>query len=713
YEPDIEHSTCGAKPSGFVGQLQDKARDIVRGAALLSALTFGTQTIAVAAPVRDVVLGFDAAKLAVAESFLAAADADAPEFPALANAFAALINIHPQPERARAIDHSLEVKIAAPEYAARTLGNGEDAAEFVRCLKLIAGQDATALYLQQLASHYYAEARHRPVPDVLKEMGLLALELSAVTATAQQLCFDEAENDPNDQLSVEDLAPMSPADARDLWSERVAQVLGEAKTDERIYADELRAQRRLVYRKGASGSAYDEFDQQLSDMSASTVDDEEFGTFLDSFERAYEQFDEGFAVSLHMTDGERKIACGDLDDDVDADCLPKAARHLTDELHRLYTNGFPIHDRGESDGVEGVLVSTFVRDREAGERVPVPTFAYGIDAWLEARLDEIFGSRTTRTSRRLISVPDKKRPARNVERERILPREVEREVVRHGETVRFKEIRHSVMRERVAVPSSRLHEQTERIEVCPDAEERNEARTVLEVLGQKLRRDYHARGLNGCAIYRELAARLARTVDTAVVARLKREAWQYREGGRLSFKMFTAFNTHAVARQAELEAAPSREMRPRRVVKGCGFTVTQTFTDGTHPFVVVQPLLNRISTLTGKTLGDFSRELHALPRQERERVRNAFRIRNSHLYTRVRDGLGVEISRASQGRLRYFRWAFYAGNKPEHPVHTLTREDQASAWEMLKSRSTSGVTPSLPFVEAHGENTATATAPAA
>ena len=40
YEPDIEHSTCGVKPSGFVSQLQDKAREMVRGAAFLSLLTF-------------------------------------------------------------------------------------------------------------------------------------------------------------------------------------------------------------------------------------------------------------------------------------------------------------------------------------------------------------------------------------------------------------------------------------------------------------------------------------------------------------------------------------------------------------------------------------------------------------------------------------------------------------------------------------------------
>ena len=56
----------------------------------------------------------------------------------------------------------------------------------------------------------------------------------------------------------------------------------------------------------------------------------------------------------------------------------------------------------------------------------------------------------------------------------------------------------------------------------------------------------------------------------------------------------------------------------------------------------------------------------------------------------MRDGLIGELGRASASKLRYFRWALFPGNKPEHPVHTLTREDQSAAWEFLKARSGSG-----------------------
>lgn len=686
YEPDISHSTTCVKAPDFISSLRRRAFELLSGAALVLTLSTNAQTFA-AAGTGNALRSFDLEAVEAAQLLLST-DTTAPEFPALAKCFASAIDLHPQFEAAKTVDHSLEVKIAAPEYAARRLGNPEDAAEFVRCLHLIAGRDASALYLQQLASHYYAEAKRRPVGDVLKEMGLLALELSAVTATAEQLEFEDESGEMTEASSAvsngttfyaeEDFGTMSLSERRTRWMEYAAAVLGEVEEGASLFADELRAQTRTVYRKGANGFAYDEFDAHLSEVSAATEDDAEFGAYLTSFERVQEQYDEGFAVSLHMTDGERKVACGDLDEDVDADLLPECARHLGEELARLYTSGFPLHDRDEQTGIEGVTLTAFVRDRGTRERVRVPITVYGIDAWMDAAIDEAFGGRVARTVRRYVWLPDTKNSARPV----------------------------------AQTPRARLHEQTETIEVCPNPGERAQARAILEVLLQRLKRDYHTRGLHESAIYRELSARLAATTDTGVVARLKREAWQYKEAARFSIKLFNAFNTHAVARQAALEAEPLREARTHRVVQGRGFTMTQTFADGARQFIVAQPLLHTIPTLTGKGIADFARALHSLPRQEQERVRREFAAHNLQLYVRVRDGLLAELKRASAGKLRYFRWAFYAGNKPEHPVHILTREDQAAAWELLKARSSCPMTPQLPFVDRDEVRVATAAAAA-
>ncbi len=711
YEPDISHSTTCTKVSGFVSILQQHAVELLSGAALVLILSVNASAISIDC-VCSAIHSFDLEAIEMAQVFLST-DASAPEFPALANRLASTMNLRPQFEDAKAVDHSLEVKIAAPEYAARKLGNAEDAAEFVRCLKLIAGQGASSLYLQQLASYYYAEATRRPVNDVLKEMGLLALEMSAVTATGEQLEFgdDETGNlmeacdtDRNATPYFDEdafaLLPLSERRAR--WMEYAARVLGEHEQDERgrIFTDELRAQTRLIYRKGAQGLAYDEYAEHLSDMSVATEDDEGFGAYLDSFERVYEQFDEGFAVSLHMTDTDRKIACGDLDDDVDADSLPGGASHLADELYRLYTSGFPLYDRGAERDVEGVTLTAYVRDLETRERERVPITVYGIDSWMDAAIDEAFGGRVARTMRRYIWLPDTKRSPRLVTNERIVPRIVETETIKHGEIVRRTGVRHFIRRDTTLVPRSRLHEQTDTVDVCPNTEDRAEARAVLEILLQKLKRDYHTRGLHESAPYRELTARLAAAKDTALVARLKREAWQYKEAGRLSIKLFNAFNTHAIVHQAKLEAEPLRETRTHRIVYGDGFTMTQTFADGAHEFITAQPVLHMIPSLSGKSINDFARSLHGLPRQEQERVRREFSDRNPRLYTRVRDGLLVELRRSSQAKLRYFRWAFYAGNKPEHPIHTLTRQDQAAAWEMLKACSQSAIAPpAMPIVE--------------
>jgi len=184
-----------------------------------------------------------------------------------------------------------------------------------------------------------------------------------------------------------------------------------------------------------------------------------------------------------------------------------------------------------------------------------------------------------------------------------------------------------------------------------------------------------------------MSKRVRTSIDTAEIAGLKKEAWDHKEEGRLSLKLFTALTTQASVRQAALQTQPLREERTQTIVRGAGFTMTYTFSDRPRKFIVAHQLMTEAKAVGGKTVADFARRLNALPRQERERVRGTLRQENPHFYARVRDGLQTEIERASQKKLGYFRWALYPGNKPEHPVHALTGDDQAAAWALLRFRS--------------------------
>lgn len=586
-----------------------------------------------------------------------------------------------EPDLGPATEQEAEAKIVSIPYAERIFGNNTDAVEFIRCVKLIAGSDARPFNLQLIASHYYNEAKTRPACEVLKEMALLALQLVAIIATEEERQFGDISETI---IEVQD-ADLSLSDRRALSLARAAHVLGEIEDETSIFELECRSIARFTTH--TSGFVADEFATYLSDQETTIESVEELDALYESYEAVYEQYDEDHVVSLHMTDGERVIVTGSLDDDVTEESLPEEARHLAGELYSLYTSGFPLHDRGEAPGMEGVTLISYQRDARTGERFEMPVTVYGLDTWLDAAIDAVYHERTLRTVRNLVSVPLPKRPAQTVYVKAIIPRIGTREIIRQGAKTLVKEVRHVVCRIATSRGQSRLHEQTGLIEVCPDASEREETRRVLEILLERLKSDCHTRGLYANATYRDFVARIDAETDTARIARLKKEAWEHKEQGRLSIKLFTALMTRAEVQMARLESEPLCVECKARIIMGEGFVMTQTFNDGARKFIVVQPLINRISSLKGKSLGAFANALNDLPRQEKERVRAAFREHNPHLYGRVRDGLRAELLKASEKKLRYFRWALYPGNKPEHPVHTLTHDDQASAWELLKTLS--------------------------
>jgi hypothetical protein len=547
-----------------------------------------------------------------------------------------------------------DARILALPYALRFFGHQADATEFIRCVKLIAGDDARPFNLQTIAAHYYQQARRQPAAEVLKEMALLALELAAVTASNEELLFDEPET-TGPEVSDEWLTPEQ---RRELWERRAAEVLDESEGESgtNYFDAEIRSLSRL-FRAHASGFSSDETAAHLlwqsAALAAGSDDLEEAAELFAAYEAGQEQYDEGHVVSLHMNDGERVVVAGRIDDDVDETSLPPEARHLAAEIYELYVNGFPRRDEGEKPGVEGVVLDTRHKDRQTGTRYVVPQIVYGLDTWLNYAVEAVYHERTPRTVRQVLCVPEPAAPARKMTHPVIINNGAKR----------------TVQSVTLQVPATFFHDQTSTIEVCPQAAERDLTRTVLETLLARWQRDFHLRALNSNAAYRGLTNSIIAAEDTADIARLKQQAWQEKEARQLSLKHFTALMTQAETRQALLE---SRTWRITREEAG----VTRTY-------IPAQPVINRLPTLKGGSLTAFAQSLHAFPRQEQERVRAAFQTNNAPLYARVRDGLKAELKRASPGKLRYFRWACYGLNKPEHPFHTLTQADRAAVWELL------------------------------
>ncbi len=274
-----------------------------------------------------------------------------------------------EPDLGSATEQEQEARIVSVTYAERIFGNLEDAVEFIRSVKLIAGIDARARELQTIASHYYKEAKSRPANEVLKEMALLAMQLSSVTANEEECLFgDPVEIEMSFNRDALPGDEMSLSDRRAEWMHRAARVLGEAKETD-IFGSELRAA--SSFKSHVSGFAYDEFIQHLADCEALTETAEEADELHATYEAVYEQYREDHVTSLHMTDGERVVVVGTLDDDIDENSLPEEARHLASELRRLYVNGTPLDE---------------------------------IYEWMETAINFIYHERTVRTTRVLVSI---------------------------------------------------------------------------------------------------------------------------------------------------------------------------------------------------------------------------------------------------------------------------------------------------------------------
>jgi hypothetical protein len=294
-------------------------------------------------------------------------------------------------------ESEMQHRILTIAYALNQLESIDNAAEFVRIIKegVSTGVEADPRSLQIWASWAYTEIRNRTksgrpkdevITEVLKELAMLAMQLTAVTATKEERLAEEpnvVEFYGSQHYSDE----LDPTERRRLFENRCYEILDHKDTATPFTA-ELRAICSKLPRSHSSGSVYDEetqFHEYLADRVNNGNCDGE--ALQESHERVTEQYDEGGVVSFHMGDTEKFIVEGTLDEDVDASYLPSELRFLADEVKELFLEGVPMYSNSPD-------VDT-------------------IDSYIEFRLNQAFGDpsdkqfRSPRTIRMITSTPDR------------------------------------------------------------------------------------------------------------------------------------------------------------------------------------------------------------------------------------------------------------------------------------------------------------------
>ncbi len=215
-----------------------------------------------------------------------------------------------------------EARIGTLGYALRKLKHTEDAAEFIRCLNAICeGGDARCR--QTTASYYYHEISTRGTSAVLKEMGLLTMQLASLQAVME--CIE----DDDFLLHSEPVAPTILEPTHESIPALLAQEIAHI-------AHMTRGRRK------SACFLHDETGDWLGDLEANGASVEELDAAFAHVE-ALAQYDEGGAIII-MSSHERTVACGRLDPEYGIEDLPARAQYLVADLRRLYANGKPLDE---------------------------------------------------------------------------------------------------------------------------------------------------------------------------------------------------------------------------------------------------------------------------------------------------------------------------------------------------------------------------------
>ena len=390
------------------------------------------------------------------------------------------------------------VRIMSLEYAVRVLGNEEDGREFVRCVKAIVSPDAGQFEYEQIAAYYYGEIPKRNVSEVLREMGLLGMQLEAVTATIsdREIGFEEFERGEQKLTVADQRRVKEAATNRTPLPPRYP-----------IFDDEMKAVLRRVGRRQVSRMIYDDlaaFYLEDGDKSIEELD-RDFLTFEN-----IEQYDENGLIGLMMNGGQRVVVVFDLDCEIDASCLPPEARHLASEVGKLFVG----HAMGGSAVQNGRRMIAEAWADQTRSAIPVsnwnepskhPFSDQEFEEWLSLSLDRIYDRKVVRSARRLFTF------SKGTAIELVMDQEVN-----------------------------------------PDYEEMQYAAAALRLLWRRQYADFHLRSLRN-ETYQQLYLAIRSTSDTADVAELKKQAYaDFKERNRLALKEFTALNTVAKSQEVRL-----------------------------------------------------------------------------------------------------------------------------------------------------------------
>ena len=402
-----------------------------------------------------------------------------------------------------------KVKILSLEYAVKILNDETDAKEFVRSVKAIASPDASGYELEQIAAHYYTEIRRRSRAEVLKEMGLLGMQMEAVVATINEREIEIIETEVGEpKLTV--------ADQRRVSAAREKSLPLPAPTPN--FDDEMTAVKRRVGQSKATKMARDEFeDFYLGDEGKSC---EELDADFLAHEKL-EQYDENGIVGFSMSGGQHTVVVYEFDSEVDASYLPIQARELAKEMSLIFVGhriGGAAAQKARHFTLAQRILQSELRQMEKGVpalfSTPIPAVdkfsalpfsEEDFSEWLAAKLDYLYPRRVLRSVRRL-----------------------------------------------TADRTGRSFEYQAAQEVNPDFEEMQYVASICQILWNQMRGDFHLRSLRR-ETYQNLHLKIRKTEDTAEVAKLKKEAYdEFKERKNLTLKEFTALNTAAKSQEARL-----------------------------------------------------------------------------------------------------------------------------------------------------------------